>query len=357
MNRRTIWISAAGLLTALAGCGGDDSAHETKRAMGAVVAPKAPSAANQAPVVHHVTLAPREVIPGQKVAAQVEASDPDGDPVRIRYAWTVNRRPVGANRPMLDTQGFSKDDRIVLEVVASDGTDDSAVYTRSLSVGNRAPVIHGISFDPHEGIRPGVPVTALVDVGDADQDNLRIEYTWLVNGRDARQREKVFDTTKFKRGDELQLRVRVHDGDDVSDPVTTPVMKLENSPPEIGGIPKPEQLADGSFRYQFEAVDPDGDRGLRWSLGKAPAGMTIDPITGEAKWKPSPEQAGEQAIEVTVMDRMKEGSTLRFSVNVSHTTVPAPGQQPAAGQPAAAAPPAAPAAPAPEERTTRFEDD
>jgi hypothetical protein len=329
MNRTMIWVAAATALAALVGCG-DDAEQQTKRAMGAAVTPKPPSKANQPPVIHHVAFAPRSVVPGQKVQAQVDASDPDGDAVRVQYAWIVNRRPVGANRPMLDTTGFGKDDRIELEVVATDGTDQSEVYRRSLRVGNTAPVIHGVSFDPHEGIRPGVPVTALVDVGDADQDSLRLEYTWIVNGRETRQREKVFDTTRFKRGDELKLRVLAHDGDDASDPVETPVVVLENSPPEIQGIPKPEQLADGTFLYRFEAKDPDGDRGLRWSLTEAPAGMTIDPITGEARWKPSAEQAGEQAIEVTVMDRAKDGSSLRFGVKVTATTEPAGEAQPPA---------------------------
>lgn len=329
MKRGAIAIPAA-MLLGLAGCGGEDGTQETKRPMDATVAPKPPAAANQAPVIERVMLVPRDVIPGQKISAQVEASDPDGDAVRVRYAWTVNRRPLGGDRPVIDTAGLAKGDRVVLEVVASDGTADSDVYTKSISVGNRAPVIHGVSFDPHDAIRPGVPVTALVDAADDDQDTLRIEYTWLVNGRETRQSGKVFDTASLRRGDELQLRVRARDGDDVSDPITTPAVKLVNSPPEIAGVPKPESLSDGSFKYQFEATDPDGDRGLRWSLSEAPSGMTIDPITGEAKWKPTAEQSGEQVVEVTVMDREREGSSLRFSVTVTATTESAASAQPPA---------------------------
>jgi hypothetical protein len=332
-------IGAAALALACA-CGGSDSGPQ-QQSMVPKKRASADAGDNQAPVVTRVRLEPSVPRPGQGVEAVVEASDPDGDPLRYSYRWTVDGRPLSVSGPTLAAGSFDRDARIEVSVVASDGLLDSEEMRVRTAVEPGAPSIFAISFDPLEGAKPGDTVTALVDAAAADDASLRLEYRWLVNGEATRASGRSFVADELRRGDRLQVEVTAFDGEAASDPFVSQEIVLANSPPEIAGIPKAERDGD-AFRYQFEARDPDGDRSLRWSLSEAPAGMTIDPIYGLATWRPTKEQAGDQFIEVVVTDKSGDGSKLRFQVKVTATeTIPgAEGQPPA---PAAQAP----AAPAP----------
>ena len=304
---------------------------------------------NQAPVVSEVVLEPAHPAPGDAIVARAVARDPDGDPVRLEYSWTVNGRPVDA-QDELPGNLTARDVRIQLEVVASDGKLESEPYRVSARVEPNAPTIQTISFDPPEKVKPGDTVAALVDASAADDLRPQLRYEWMVNGDVVRgARERTFSTAGLRRGDKVQVRITASDGDVSSDPVLSAPLELVNSPPQIAGIPKAEKNGD-AFRYQFEATDPDGDHSLRWSLGKAPAGMTIDPIYGIATWRPTKEQVGPQQIEVQVTDSSGDGSALSFQVEVTSTLVgpdgkPVPAQG-AAGASGATGSSPAPAAPA-----------
>ena len=320
-------------------CGGGESAPKAQASM--VPAKKARKAAadNRAPVIERVQFEPRAPVAGQALQARVQASDADGDSLRFTYRWTVNLRPVAVSGPALPAGTVGRDDRVEVEVVANDGLADSDPMRARAAAEALAPTIRAVYFDPHEGVKPGDEVAALVDAGAADDASLRLDYTWLVNGDDARESGRTFSTAGLHRGDKVQVRVVARDGDAASDPFVSPELVLANSPPAIAGIPKAERDGD-AFRYQFEATDPDGDRSLRWALSEAPPGMTIDPIYGIATWRPTKDQAGAHAIEVAVTDNHGDGSKLRFEVTVTATEAPAPGT---AAAPPAAAPPAKPA--------------
>ena len=337
MDRKLARGLGAAALALVCACGGGESGPQQKS-----MVPQKRAAAdpgdNHAPVLTRVRLEPSVPRPGQALEAVVEASDPDGDPLRFSYRWSVNGRPLSHTGPALSAGSFDRDDRIEVSVVASDGLLDSDEMRARASVEPGAPSIYGVSFDPVEGVKPGDTLTALVDASAADDAGLRLEYRWLVNGEAIREHERSFSTAGLRRGDRVQVEVTAFDGEVASEPFVSGEVALANSPPAIAGIPKAERDGD-AFRYQFEAQDPDGDRSLRWSLSQAPAGMTIDPIYGLATWRPTKEQAGDQIIEVMVTDKSGQGSKLRFSVKVTATeTIPGAEGQPAA--PAAPAPPA-----------------
>lgn len=321
-------------------CGGGESAPKAQASM--VPAKRARAAAradeNRPPVIERVRFEPRAPVAGEPLAARVEASDPDGDSLRFQYRWSVNRRPLAVSGPTLPAGSVGRDDRVEVEVVASDGRSESDPVTARAAAEALAPTIRAVYFDPHEGVKPGDEVTALVDAGAADDATLRLDYEWIVNGEPTRERGRSFAAEGLQRGDKLQVRVVAWDGESASDPFVSPELVLANSPPVLAGIPAAERDGD-AFRYRFEASDPDGDRSLRWTLAEAPAGMTIDPIYGVATWRPTKEQAGVHAIEVAVTDNHGDGSKLRFEVTVTATESPAP--------PAGASAPPAKAAEAP----------
>jgi hypothetical protein len=328
ISRSGIGIGAGALALALA-CGGAESDLPERSMVPAQPTTERaaqPSDDNRPPVIERIVLRPARPLPGDSLEAVVEASDPDGDALRLRYSWSVNRRSAGSG-PKLTGRPLAKDDRVEVTVVATDGFSDSQSMSRSARVENQAPEMAEVTLHPAENVRPGDELTALVDAQDADEESLRYSYVWLVNGAETREKGKTFSTEGLKRGDEVSVRVAARDADETSRPMTSAPVEIANSPPEIGAIPRAEQDGD-TFRYRFEANDPDGDRSLRWSLSEAPPGMSIDPVMGVAVWRPTEGQTGKQIIEVQVTDRAGDGSKLRFEVNVS--SVEKPAEQPPA---------------------------
>ncbi len=79
---------------------------------------------------------------GQSMAALPNAVDPDGDPLTFKYTWYVNGRRLFESGPTIDGGEFSRGDRVVLEVVASDGYADSdTLRSQEIEVANAQPQI------------------------------------------------------------------------------------------------------------------------------------------------------------------------------------------------------------------------
>jgi hypothetical protein len=312
-------VGALALALAL-GCGGGDEAPVAQQRSMGQPRPEQGAAedeANRPPVVERVEITPQLPTPQDTIVVVARASDPDGDPVTLRYVWTVNGRPAG-NDEKLAPGTASRDDVVAVSVVAEDTSFSSEAMTDEVTVVGATPHVRDITFEPMEPT-PGETVTALVDVDNSEDDSrLEFTYRWMVNGNPTGAVDKAFSTQGLRRGDRVAVEVIASDGEMASQPTRSGNLVLGNSPPKIKGIPAAVQDGD-AFTYQFEAEDADGDASLRFSLGKAPAGMTIDPIYGLATWRPTADQVGDQPIEVVVKDSTGASGTLRFSVAVNAT--------------------------------------
>lgn len=315
-------LAAVALASGLAwGCGGDEPAAT---AQAPAQEPALPAAANQAPVVERVALDPRDPVVGQTIRATVQASDANGDPVRMFYSWSVNGTivEVGASPAFLPKE-LRSGDRVAVEVVASDGRLESDPARAWVSAANRAPFIRVVTTAPGDPTRPGQDLEAQVDAEDPDGDPLQLEYTWFVNGESQGRGEKTLATDRLRRGDKVRVRVVARDSRDRSKPMESEEIELANSPPVFAGVP-PREEVDGVLFYKLEARDPDGDRSLRFRLVEGPPGMSIDPMTGVVRWQPQAAHAGVHPVEVVVRDRLGDESFLRWNLNVSVSRQEAP---------------------------------
>lgn len=98
---------------------------------------------NTAPKVSAVSLSPQIARTGDKLEAQVEASDPDHDRVDLTYKWYRNESVMKeGEEPFLNTTGFVARDKITVEVTAHDpaATGDS-LKSEPLVLENSAPKI------------------------------------------------------------------------------------------------------------------------------------------------------------------------------------------------------------------------
>jgi len=318
VTAQTLRAKAAWLTTALlvAGCGGGEEPQPSGRPMTAPV-PVQERATNRPPSIVKIELVPEAPRPGNPIDARVDAEDPDGDSVRVVFEWAVNGRLVeGERRPRLMTDELQKGDRVELRVVASDGLLESPMRSRVVRIGNLPPRLQGVSFSGPTDVRRGDPIEASPLASDPDGDILTFSYRWYVNEKPTQQKANRFDTTDLKRGDRVHVEVVARDDSDQTKPVRSASVRIGNTPPRILGVP-PVENVNGEFRYAFRAEDPDGDRGLRFRLAEAPAGMIIDAGKGTARWRPNATQAGTHPVEVVVEDAYGDGSALRFEVTVT----------------------------------------
>lgn len=100
---------------------------------------------NRPPQLQGVSLPTAELRAGDPLEAGPIASDPDGDTLRFRYRWFVNGEKTGQREAEFDTTGLVRGDRIHAEVVATDGTDETAaVKSLETLVANGPPRILGV---------------------------------------------------------------------------------------------------------------------------------------------------------------------------------------------------------------------
>jgi hypothetical protein len=304
----------AGLALAVA-CGSDEPEVSLMQVPDAEPAASS-SDVNHPPVVRGLRIDPDEPAMGGRVRAIASGSDPDGDPVSIRYRWHIDGRPVPGEAREIELVGASKGSRIEVVATPNDGKLDGQTARAEVMVVDRPPTLTGVGVDPSSKVPPGDPIVAVAQAHDPDGDRVTFEYAWQVNGEPVSGRGNVFSTESLSQGDTIRVVVVASDGRNRSDPMTSVEVTVGSAHPEITSTP-PGIEAGGVFRYAVVAEDPDGDRRLRFSLVEAPEGMQIDEIYGEIVWKPRRDQAGVHQVAVTVEDSTGLATTQKFSVTVS----------------------------------------
>jgi hypothetical protein len=78
------------------------------------------------------------------------------------------------------------------------------------------------------------------------------------------------------------------------------------------------------YSYDVDATDPDAGDVLTYSLDVAPAGMTIDSISGLIQWTPTAAQLGLNAVTVRADDGRGAFATQSFSIDVALALLPVP---------------------------------
>jgi hypothetical protein len=323
-------------LAAAVGCGGAEEAPPPSAAFGGPTAKAAtqppPEGANRPPRIESVRIEPRNPAPGQRLHAVVVAHDPDGDAVSLSYAWRLRGSSVPGDGPEMSTNGLERGQSAEVSVSATDGRGGaSPLATASAELGNQAPVVHAIVLEPLGELTALHDVVARPQASDADGDQVEFQFEWRVNGKPAPTQGDVLPRTAFKRGDEITVQVVPSDGRDEGEPLRGQPIRVANAAPEI--VSQPPAPSGEEFVYQLVAKDPDGDTRLRYALANAPGGMQVDPVLGQVRWKPSPDDAGTYDIEAIVSDPQGASSKQRFRVIVGEVKEEAPpaAQAPAAG--------------------------
>jgi len=308
------------ITSALVGCGGetapDDATSTSNRPQTRSAPASQPPGVDHPPIVESVVLSPAEPSAGDTLRADVKVTDPDGDHVSVAYSWWVNGRKVEASGSSFELVDVSRGNRVDVSVVATAAQAQSEAVIASVSLGNSAPEIEEIRFEPSGDWFAGQNVAAIPQAVDADGDPMTFEFRWRMNGQPLDESGPTLAASTFERGDQIELEVRASDGHADSAALTVGPFRVANSAPEVRSEPGAIGR-DGVFRYQVEVDDADGDRSFMYKLVQKPSGMEIDNLSGKVTWKPTPEQSGNHPVSLEVDDRMGGRSTQQFTLSVS----------------------------------------
>jgi len=195
-----------------------DGELSTDASTSVVISDSAPSAAvrlsNTAPATNAV------------VSATAAASDPDNDSLSYRFVWKVNGvvRQITPGPNASDTFDLGvpgngdHGDSVVVEVIALDGTLDSAVASAGATVVNSAPTV-AVSLSTTTPTTKTVLV-AIVVGQDPDRDGLTYVYSWTLNGVVKRTVTTTATTDRYdislkgngKKSDLVTVTVTASDG-------------------------------------------------------------------------------------------------------------------------------------------------
>jgi putative Ig domain-containing protein len=140
---------------------------------------------NTPPVVNSVSVTPSSPRTGDTLTANVDASDPDGDPLTYSYQWRKNGADIsGADGATLDLSvagNGDKSDTITVRVTASDGSAASAPVTSAeVTVANSPPAFNQDLVDRTD--TEGDAVSLSAGANDPDGDALTYAASGLPVG-------------------------------------------------------------------------------------------------------------------------------------------------------------------------------
>lgn len=95
-----------------------------------------------------------------------------------------------------------------------------------------------------------------------------------------------------------------------------------NGPPAILSTPPTTTVPGADYAYSVIAEDGDPGDGLTFGLDEAPAGMTIDPVTGLVLWTPVVSQLGDHDVSVRATDSRGLFDVQSYTVTVAPDVTP-----------------------------------
>lgn len=277
------------------------------------------------PRIVSVSLEPSYARSGERIRAVVRVEDAGSQGYRLSYDWQIADHRLDDAAATVTLPSLGRDDTVRVEVTLETDEGFGIPMVAEAESYNEPPRIYDLKLNTDDVDF----LVAEVWGQDAEGDPIEYRYTWVVNEEEVSDVEDArYPTSRLSRGDRVRVQVVASDGSKESSVAETGTLEIANASPEI--VSRPPQLSyDGRFTYRVEATDPDGDRGLRFELVRAPRGMEINGLSGEITWRPEADQAGDNIVEVAVHDSRGGTGSQEFNIPIVVRSGDAP-QPPAA---------------------------
>ncbi|ARN73537.1 putative Ig domain-containing protein [Oceanicoccus sagamiensis] len=124
----------------------------------------------------------------------------------------------------------------------------------------------------------------------------------------------------FAGTDTFAIEVSDGEGGIVQASVVITVTAVNDSP-VFNSAPLNSATSGELYQYLPSVTDPDAGDALTFSVTNAPAGLTVDSLTGELTWIPGSSQVGSHQFTLLVTDSASAQGSLLFNVNVQQGNV------------------------------------
>jgi len=195
----------------------------------------------------------------QPLAATVESSDPDGDVVQIRWAWTRDGEVTELAGP--DVLSTYTADGEVWEVTATpwDGWVEGPPSTALVTIGNAPPVVLSVELRPKPPTSEDV-LYAEVEVEDVDGDTVDLLWSWWVDGEAVSEASEL---DPVPRGSLVKVEVTPYDGQQLGEPMWSDEFAVQNGAPSKPVVAIVSESTHAGWDAECVALDPlldpDGD--------------------------------------------------------------------------------------------------
>jgi Putative Ig domain len=272
---------------------------------------------NRPPVVKLVEIVQESIRLDKPVTVRVETEDPERDPVTVRFRWLVNESAVpNQSDATFHPDQLKRGDKVSVEAIPNDGIHDGLPSrSRSVLVGNTPPTVKALTLEPRE-VKPGDRVRAVVDLWDADQDEIHHIVKWWRNDKVVAEGEgqNQFVVEQWNRGDVLTVSIVASDKESKGVETFSEPLTLSNSPPQFTTTPSVQVSKEGHFEYHARAVDGEGDS-VTYRLEVAPPGMTINGQTGHVQWSVPIDMLGDYHVRLLALDDRGGSSFQEFTLS------------------------------------------
>ncbi len=221
---------------------------------------------NAAPIFSSLTLSPALPNPSDTVECIAVASDPDGDPVSLEYAWTnVATGMVMASGSTIDLSLYNlvDGDQIECHATASDPYAAMVVDSVQATIQNGAPQITGIEIQVSSDYNDAL-LTCVATAIDPENDPISIDYQWsnLTTGQSLGVGSTLqLDSSVAMPTNEIQCTALVEDsyGAQGVDQLTHLIdNRAPNTPTVSLSTSSPVELVDDIVCSISGGDDPDG---------------------------------------------------------------------------------------------------
>ncbi|HJN75078.1 MAG TPA: hypothetical protein QGF58_14210 [Myxococcota bacterium] len=176
--------------------------------------------------------------------------------------------------------------------------------------GNQPPTVTSVTLSPAE-VHEGDSITSQVTWDDPEGDDVRLTYSWLVNGGMIQEGAgTVLTSDAFGSGDEIVLAVWGNDGEQDGPTTVSEPLTVLNSPPYVTSVTimPADPTSSDTLTVEVEGADDiDGDDitlAIAWYIGNSEA-ATGEELGADLIWR-----GAEVYASVTPSDGSEEGEPL-----------------------------------------------
>lgn len=227
-----------------------------------------------APGQAEVELLPAQPTTGDDLTATIvtEATDPEGDALTYRYAWTVDGEATDLTDATVSAGETTRGEVWAVQVFADDGLSEGLPATAEVTIVNSAPALGAVQITPTTAYATDT-LSCGASPTDADGDALTPTYAWTIGGAQVGTSSTLSGV--FAGGDVVTCTVSVDDGNGGAASGSASVTIL-NSAPVLSSVsltPTTAYEGDTFTCTPGTTTDADGDS-VSYSYAWTVSGLT-----------------------------------------------------------------------------------